>query len=104
MSSYTPAFPKYTRQKKIKPPPYKLTRKLAIERDNGLCICGRIATETHHIMLRSHSGNNSVENLISLCGACHIAIHKNEKAGYHKLFAIQKERYPHLTKSMLKRK
>jgi 5-methylcytosine-specific restriction endonuclease McrA len=37
--------------------------------------------QVHHRQFRSHSGNDSEENLITLCDHCHRLVHANEN-GY----------------------
>lgn len=55
---------------------YAKKRKLAYNRDKGLCVlCGALATETHHIIFRSHGGTNDLKNLACLCLHCHIMAH-----------------------------
>jgi 5-methylcytosine-specific restriction endonuclease McrA len=52
-------------------------RKKAFARDEGCCVvCGKLATETHHIILRSKGGPDDAWNLASVCadrltGGCH---------------------------------
>ena len=50
-------------------------RKKALTRDNGKCIvCGRPATEVHHIHLRSNRKDlvYNLNNLVSLCSKHHL--------------------------------
>lgn len=55
---------------------YAKKRKLAYKRDKGLCVlCGAHATETHHIIFRSHGGTNDLKNLACLCRHCHELAH-----------------------------
>jgi predicted HNH restriction endonuclease len=35
--------------------------------------------EVHHQQFRSHSGDDTAENLITLCAKCHFAIHRARK-------------------------
>lgn len=47
-----------------------------MERDAHACVCcGDRATQVHHIVPLSHGGGNSPDNLIALCGACHVGFH-----------------------------
>lgn len=55
---------------------YTKVRKLVYERDGGLCVlCGAMATDTHHIIFRSHGGPDTLENLVCLCRECHNLAH-----------------------------
>lgn len=62
---------------------YQALCKLVLARDNWHCQnCG--ATENlqvHHIQSRSHLGDDSLENLITLCSGCHATIHGNLRGG-----------------------
>ena len=48
-----------------------------LQRDGWRCqVCGSSANlQVHHILLRSQSGDDIVENLITLCSECHDQIH-----------------------------
>jgi 5-methylcytosine-specific restriction endonuclease McrA len=48
-----------------------------LERDNWRCQkCGRASElQVHHIQFRSHLGEDREENLVTLCAACHSALH-----------------------------
>jgi 5-methylcytosine-specific restriction endonuclease McrA len=56
---------------------YHTLRRNVLERDGWRCqVCGSTAgLEVHHIRRRSHSGDDSESNLITLCSRCHRAIH-----------------------------
>ncbi len=55
---------------------YAKQRKLAYERDKGLCVlCSSPATEVHHIIFRSHGGTHELNNLVCLCRVCHEMAH-----------------------------
>jgi 5-methylcytosine-specific restriction endonuclease McrA len=56
---------------------YEHLRKQVLRRDGWRCqSCGTMASlEVHHKEFRSHSGDDSEENLITLCTACHEAVH-----------------------------
>ena len=57
-----------------------------LERDNELCICGKQAEETHHIVHRRRAEKALIwrlENMISLCWLCHQAANsKKVKRGH----------------------
>ncbi len=45
--------------------------------------CGVMSSlEVHHKQFRSRSGDDSEENLITLCTACHASIHRGRRIGY----------------------
>lgn len=56
---------------------YESLRHQILRRDGWRCqFCGRMSNlEVHHREFRSHSGTDSAENLITLCIACHAAVH-----------------------------
>lgn len=66
----------------------------AYERDGGMCVlCGAPATDTHHIIFRSHGGLDTVNNLACLCRECHQMAHGvNAKQTRETLQRIVKER------------
>jgi 5-methylcytosine-specific restriction endonuclease McrA len=48
------------------------TRRSIYERSKGRCeYCGARGEEIHHIVYRSHGGDNNEKNLIHLCRKCH---------------------------------
>jgi 5-methylcytosine-specific restriction endonuclease McrA len=51
-----------------------------LERDGWRCqACGSMhQLQVHHKKFRSHSGNDSEENLVTLCDRCHKLAHDNE--------------------------
>ena len=59
------------------PEPPPVLRWKILERDAWGCqCCGSISgLEAHHMQRRSRRGEDSDENLISLCSVCHGAIH-----------------------------
>ncbi len=52
---------------------YERQRQEVLRRDGWRCqSCGAMSNlEVHHKQFRSHSGDDSEENLITLCTACH---------------------------------
>jgi ATP-dependent DNA helicase RecQ len=56
---------------------YENLRQEILRRDGWRCqSCGTMShLEVHHREFRSHSGTDSEENLITLCTACHAAVH-----------------------------
>jgi 5-methylcytosine-specific restriction endonuclease McrA len=56
---------------------YEDLRQRALRRDGWRCqFCGsRHNLEVHHQQFRSHSGEDSEDNLITLCNRCHSAAH-----------------------------
>jgi len=56
---------------------YTELHRAILQRDGWRCqVCGtRSHLEVHHQQFRSHSGNDTEENLITLCHNCHSAEH-----------------------------
>jgi 5-methylcytosine-specific restriction endonuclease McrA len=56
---------------------YRALHRKILERDGWKCqACGFICNlEVHHMQRRSHLGDDSAENLITLCSHCHRTIH-----------------------------
>ncbi|HYB76754.1 MAG TPA: HNH endonuclease [Candidatus Bathyarchaeia archaeon] len=56
---------------------YQMLCRQVLERDNWRCqACGGMSNlEVHHIDFRSRGGDDSEENLITLCAACHTHRH-----------------------------
>jgi 5-methylcytosine-specific restriction endonuclease McrA len=56
---------------------YEELRNQVLRRDGWRCqLCGTTSNlEVHHQEFRSHSGDDSEQNLITLCSACHAAVH-----------------------------
>ena len=62
----------------LDPLSYESLRQQVLRRDASRCqSCGAMSNlEVHHREFRSHSGNDSEENLITLCTACHGSVHR----------------------------
>jgi 5-methylcytosine-specific restriction endonuclease McrA len=58
---------------------YDTLRYLVLRRDGWRCqSCGTMSNlEVHHKDFRSHSGDDSNQNLITLCTACHARVHRS---------------------------
>jgi ATP-dependent DNA helicase RecQ len=74
MSSIGPKVPPL----RIDPMSYETLRQQVLRRDGWRCqSCGAMSNlEVHHREFRSHSGNDSELNLITLCNKCHTEIHR----------------------------
>lgn len=71
---------------------------LIAERDNYECqLCGRPASDVHHILFRSHGGSDDSRNLICLCRKCHDLAHSDEKVYRVKLFKLNARHYGKFT-------
>jgi 5-methylcytosine-specific restriction endonuclease McrA len=57
---------------------YEELRQQVLRRDSWRCqSCGSMCNlEVHHQELRSQGGNDSEENLITVCDRCHKLVHK----------------------------
>ena len=62
----------------LDPVSYETLRQRVLRRDGWRCqSCGTMSNlEIHHKQFRSHSGEDSEENLITLCIRCHAGIHR----------------------------
>lgn len=62
--------------KSIRKSNFNLLRRIILIRDNYTCqLCGKKpSSQVHHIIPRKFGGNNSLDNLITLCGKCHMLI------------------------------
>jgi hypothetical protein len=69
---------------RLDPISYGALRQQVLRRDGWRCqSCGTMSNlEVHHWEFRSHSGDDSQENLITLCATCHSVIHLGESALY----------------------
>lgn len=56
---------------------YRRLMKRVLERDDWRCQkCGSLENlQVHHQILRSQLGNDSLDNLVTLCAHCHMAEH-----------------------------
>ena len=57
---------------------YEKLRQEVLRRDSWRCqSCGAMSNlEVHHNEFRSHSGDDSEQNLITLCNLCHGRVHR----------------------------
>ena len=62
---------------RLDPKLYEQLRNEVLRRDGWRCqSCGTMSNlEVHHKEFRGHSGDDSDENLITLCSECHAALH-----------------------------
>jgi 5-methylcytosine-specific restriction endonuclease McrA len=62
---------------RLDPESYEGLRQQVLRRDRWRCqFCGKMSNlEVHHKQFRSHSGEDSEENLITLCVNCHDQVH-----------------------------
>jgi 5-methylcytosine-specific restriction endonuclease McrA len=62
---------------RMHPVSYESLRQQILRRDGWRCqLCGTMSNlEVHHRQFRSHSGQDSEENLITLCASCHGKAH-----------------------------
>jgi 5-methylcytosine-specific restriction endonuclease McrA len=72
-----------TARVKLSQEDYRELHQQILRRDGWRCqLCGSMQKlEVHHVMFRSHGGDDSDENLITLCVACHLRSHHRPQAG-----------------------
>ncbi len=63
---------------RLDPVSYETLRQQVLRRDGWRCqSCGTLSNlEIHHKQFRSASGDDSEENLVTLCSQCHARIHR----------------------------
>src|SRR5437879_1030363 len=63
---------------RLDPASYESLRQHVVRRDGWRCqSCGATSNlEVHHQEFRSRSGNDSEQNLITLCTVCHSSVHR----------------------------
>jgi len=66
---------------RLNPEAYEQLRDQVLRRDGWRCqACGAMSNlEVHHRQFRSQSGNDSEQNLITLCSTCHTTVHDGRK-------------------------
>jgi len=52
--------------------------------------CGKIATNLHHIVYKSHCGTDKPDNLAPLCYNCHSGHHNNNNPTTEQLIKLKK--------------
>lgn len=70
-----------------------IDKKLIEDKKHNCEYCGKrnCWTNKHHVKSRGASGNDTIENLIELCGDCHVKAHSG-KIGKKELLKIIKNR------------
>ena len=65
----------------LDPASYENLRQQVLRRDNWRCqSCGAMSNlEVHHQEFRSRAGEDTEQNLITLCSACHTDIHRGHR-------------------------
>jgi len=65
---------------RLDPMLYDQLRNQVLRRDGWRCqSCGAMSNlEVHHKEFRSHSGDDSDQNLITLCATCHASLHRRD--------------------------
>jgi len=60
---------------------YEHLRRQVLRRDGWRCqSCGSMSNlEVHHQEFRGHAGADTEQNLMTLCAACHSAIHRGHR-------------------------
>ena len=68
-------------RRRLDPLAYENLRQQVLRRDDWRCqSCGAMSNlEVHHKQFRSHAGQDSEENLITLCVMCHEKMHSQRR-------------------------
>jgi len=82
----------------------KLIAKKVIDRDRGCYFCNSSSFHLHHIVYKSHGGDDIPENLICLCKHHHDMVHTNESHYREILLERQRGIYGILEITDLKKK
>jgi 5-methylcytosine-specific restriction endonuclease McrA len=63
---------------RLDPKAYRELHRQVLERDGWRCqACATMQNlQVHHLKLRSHSGSDTEQNLITLCTECHERLHR----------------------------
>jgi 5-methylcytosine-specific restriction endonuclease McrA len=66
---------------------YKALCKKVLQRDGWRCrSCNsRVALHCHHVIFRSQDGDDTLENVLTLCLSCHEGVHRDVKNGVYGL-------------------
>jgi len=74
---------------RLNPESYEKLRQKVLRRDAWRCqSCGAMANlEVHHKEFRSQGGDDSEDNLITLCSTCHAHAHQTREDGENSLLA-----------------
>ena len=66
---------------RLDPVSYEDLRQQVLRRDDWRCqSCGTMSNlEVHHKQFRSHSGDDSEQNLITVCSDCHLILHGSHR-------------------------
>lgn len=65
-----------SRTMRTKDPRAQIQKLLA---DRECRLCGRPAQDAHHLIYRSHDGDDVPDNLIPLCRRCHDTVHDGDR-------------------------
>jgi 5-methylcytosine-specific restriction endonuclease McrA len=66
---------------RLDPDSYRQLHRQVLQRDSWRCqLCGSLRRlEVHHLQFRSQLGEDSEDNLITVCASCHAQLHKSPK-------------------------
>jgi 5-methylcytosine-specific restriction endonuclease McrA len=72
------SIPPKRRRLRLDPESYEQLRQQVLRRDGWRCqVCGaKMNLEVHHRQRRSQSGDDSEQNLVTLCAKCHAKVHR----------------------------
>ena len=69
----------------------KETRTTVLKRDRKTCqACGKsLASQVHHIKARRRGGKDTLSNLVTLCGRCHMIISLVPPFALYRVFRVR---------------
>ena len=75
---------------RLPPEEYAVLCEMVLQRDGWKCrnCKSRNNLNCHHIVFRSQGGEDTPENILVLCSACHDGIHKDVKYGQYGLVIV----------------
>lgn len=78
---------------RLPPLKYKMLCAAVLLRDNYKCrSCGhRSNLHVHHVVFRSQQGEDTPDNLVTLCNSCHDGVHKDIKDGQYGLTIVKEQ-------------
>jgi len=83
------------KKRKSRTKEFEINREIVIKRDGYRCVtCNQISNlEVHHKQYKSNGGDDSIDNLITVCNLCHYKLHSKESIGNLMRSKLKKQGY-----------